>query len=72
MNDVAAKSEAQASYAKKAWQSDIIVDLIKHYGFPYIALNPGASADLTVAVLFARRLQRLGLPNILQSARNND
>jgi acetolactate synthase-1/2/3 large subunit len=25
------------------WQSDIIVDLIKRYGFPYIALNPGAS-----------------------------
>jgi acetolactate synthase-1/2/3 large subunit len=43
MNDAAASSEAPASYAKKAWQSDIIVDLIKHYGFPYIALNPGAS-----------------------------
>jgi acetolactate synthase-1/2/3 large subunit len=25
------------------WQSDVIVDLIKQYGFPYIALNPGAS-----------------------------
>jgi acetolactate synthase-1/2/3 large subunit len=25
------------------WQSDIIVDLIKRYGFPYITLNPGAS-----------------------------
>ncbi len=43
MNDVTAKPGSQASYAKKAWQSDIIVDLIKHYGFPYIALNPGAS-----------------------------
>ena len=43
MNDVTAKPETQASYAKKAWQSDVIVDLIKHYGFPYIALNPGAS-----------------------------
>jgi acetolactate synthase-1/2/3 large subunit len=42
MNDLA-KPEAPASYAKKAWQSDVIVDLIKHYGFPYIALNPGAS-----------------------------
>jgi acetolactate synthase-1/2/3 large subunit len=48
MNDLA-KGEAPAnranteSYAKKAWQSDVIVDLIKHYGFPYIALNPGAS-----------------------------
>src|ERR1051326_8999807 len=42
MNDVA-KPEAQASYATKARSSDLIVDLIKHYGFPYIALNPGAS-----------------------------
>src|SRR5262245_36704234 len=25
------------------WQSDVIVDLIKRYGFPYIAMNPGAS-----------------------------
>ena len=25
------------------WQSDIIVDLIKQFDFPYIALNPGAS-----------------------------
>ena len=25
------------------WQSDVIVDHIKHFGFPYIALNPGAS-----------------------------
>ncbi len=42
MNDVA-KSEAPASYAKKAWQSDVIVDLLRHYDFPYVALNPGAS-----------------------------
>src|SRR5580658_7725722 len=42
MNDVT-KSNAPISYAEKAWQSDVIVDLIKHYGFPYIALNPGAS-----------------------------
>jgi acetolactate synthase I/II/III large subunit len=25
------------------WQSDVIVDLIKRYGFPYIAHNPGSS-----------------------------
>ena len=25
------------------WQSDVIVDLIKRYGFPHITLNPGAS-----------------------------
>ncbi|HVU44023.1 MAG TPA: thiamine pyrophosphate-binding protein, partial [Xanthobacteraceae bacterium] len=43
MNDVTAPTEPQASYAKKAWQSDVIVDLIKHYNFPFIALNPGAS-----------------------------
>jgi acetolactate synthase-1/2/3 large subunit len=43
MNESGAKSHAQTSYAKRAWQSDIIVDLIKQYGFPYIALNPGAS-----------------------------
>ena len=29
--------------AKKRYQSDIIVDLIKMYDFPYVALNPGAS-----------------------------
>ena len=27
----------------RGWQSDVIVDLIKRYGFPYITLNPGAS-----------------------------
>ena len=27
----------------RRWQSDIIVDMIKRYGFEYIALNPGAS-----------------------------
>jgi len=25
------------------WQSDVIADLIKQFGFPYIVLNPGAS-----------------------------
>src|SRR6516164_7557146 len=39
MND-AANPQAAASYAEKAWQSDVIVDLIKQYGFPYTALNP--------------------------------
>ena len=42
MNDVA-KPQPPTSYAKKAWQSDVIVDLLRHYEFPYIALNPGAS-----------------------------
>jgi acetolactate synthase-1/2/3 large subunit len=27
----------------RGWQSDVIVDLIKRYGFPAITLNPGAS-----------------------------
>jgi triphosphoribosyl-dephospho-CoA synthase len=39
-------------------------------------LNPGASADLTVATLFVRRLRDLGLPefspDVLQSQWNND
>ena len=39
-------------------------------------LNPGASADLTVATLFVRRLRDLGLPDfspdVLRSQRNND
>jgi acetolactate synthase I/II/III large subunit len=48
MNDVTGKSphtspQPAASHGKRAWQSDVIVDLIKRYGFRYIALNPGAS-----------------------------
>jgi len=27
----------------RGWQSDVIVDLIKRYEFPYISMNPGAS-----------------------------
>src|SRR5262249_14781410 len=37
------EASLKASYAEKRWQSDVIVDLIKQFGFPYIALNPGAS-----------------------------
>jgi acetolactate synthase-1/2/3 large subunit len=34
----------EAKVANRArWQSDVIVDLIKRYGFAYITLNPGAS-----------------------------
>src|ERR1700733_4921964 len=29
--------------SNRGWQSDIIADLIKGFGFPYITLNPGAS-----------------------------
>ena len=41
-----AKPAPKAEPIKKSdrrWQSDIIVDMIKRYGFEYIALNPGAS-----------------------------
>ena len=43
MNEASAESQSTKRHAKRAWQSDIIADLIKHYGFPFIALNPGAS-----------------------------
>ena len=39
----ASEDSPKPSYAEKRWQSDVIVDLIKQFGFPYIALNPGAS-----------------------------
>jgi thiamine pyrophosphate-dependent acetolactate synthase large subunit-like protein len=29
------------------WRSEVIVDLAKHYGFRYVALNPGAGASCT-------------------------
>jgi acetolactate synthase-1/2/3 large subunit len=32
--------KAQSNFG---WQSDVIADLIKQFGFPYIVLNPGAS-----------------------------
>src|ERR1700747_2820898 len=43
MNEAGNKSQPTGRYAKRAWTFAVIVDLIKHYGFPYIALNPGAS-----------------------------
>ena len=36
-------SDTEIKKSTQRWQSDIIVDLIKQYDFPYIALNPGAS-----------------------------
>ena len=41
-----AKPASKVETIKKSdrrWQSDVIVDMIKRYGFEYIALNPGAS-----------------------------
>ena len=29
--------------SNRRWQSDVIVDLVKRYGFPYVALSPEAS-----------------------------
>jgi len=37
------RRQEKAPTPARRWQSDIIVDLIKQFGFPYIALNPGAS-----------------------------
>src|SRR5438270_4745436 len=36
-------AEALGPSSTRAWQSDIVADLIKNFGFPYITLNPGAS-----------------------------
>ena len=41
-----ARPEPKVETIKKSdrkWQSDVIVDMIKKYGFEYISLNPGAS-----------------------------
>jgi acetolactate synthase I/II/III large subunit len=41
-----AKPATQVEAIKKSdrrWQSDVIVDMIKRYGFEYVSLNPGAS-----------------------------
>ena len=32
-----------ANQSLRGWQSDVIVDLIKRYGFRHVTLNPGAS-----------------------------
>lgn len=43
---MAKPERSEPSAIKKSdrrWQSDVIVDMVKRYGFEYIALNPGAS-----------------------------
>jgi hypothetical protein len=35
------QDETGRSQNYRGWQSDVIVDLIKRYGFPHITLNPG-------------------------------
>src|SRR5262245_62747564 len=42
MQDLAGRGQA-AKQNYRGWQPDVIVDLIKRYGFPHITLNPGAS-----------------------------
>src|SRR5262249_29733641 len=42
-NTPSKKFSPAGSFAPRRWQSDVIVDLIKQFGFPFIALNPGAS-----------------------------
>jgi acetolactate synthase-1/2/3 large subunit len=36
-------SMADTKKREACWQSDVIADLIREFGFPYITLNPGAS-----------------------------
>ena len=45
MNDTTGEATAASDIQKsnRRYQSDIIVDMIKRYDFPFIALNPGAS-----------------------------
>src|SRR5262249_23061810 len=39
----ATQTNSSIKKSTQRWQSDLDVGLIKQYGFPYIALNPGAS-----------------------------
>ncbi|HVO91644.1 MAG TPA: thiamine pyrophosphate-binding protein, partial [Terriglobales bacterium] len=43
MSEPLKQDDSAIKKSTQRWQSDIIVDLIKQYDFPYIALNPGAS-----------------------------
>src|SRR5678815_3194102 len=43
MSDTTTQGNTSIKKSTQRWQSDVVVDLIKQYGFPYIALNPGAS-----------------------------
>ena len=36
-------ADTKKAPAPSGWQSDVIADLIRRFGFPYIVLNPGAS-----------------------------
>ena len=43
MSEPSKQADDGIKKSTQRWQSDVIVDLIKQYKFPYIALNPGAS-----------------------------
>ncbi len=43
MSEASKQGDSDIRKSTQRWQSDVIVDLIKQYEFPYIALNPGAS-----------------------------
>ena len=43
MSEASKTDKSAIKKSTQRWQSDVIVDLIKQYDFPYIALNPGAS-----------------------------
>src|SRR5438552_7541565 len=43
MSDTLKQGNTSIKKSTQRWQSDVVVDLIKQYEFPYIALNPGAS-----------------------------
>ena len=43
MSDTTPQDNTGIKKSTQRWQSDVVVDLIKQYEFPYIALNPGAS-----------------------------
>jgi acetolactate synthase-1/2/3 large subunit len=43
MGNSKGKRAAKTAAATERWGSDVIVDLMQHYQFPYAALNPGSS-----------------------------
>ena len=55
MSDATKQTDSSIKKSTQRWQSDVVVDLIKQYGFPYIALNPGASFR---GLRFAGQLRR--------------
>src|SRR5437879_12926517 len=42
-NSAAVGERVSAAAPSRRYGSDVVVDLLKHFGIPYAALNPGAS-----------------------------